>query len=314
MRSLLLAVLVALTACDDGSHLHAQDITAYGQLYVPEVMIALDVSEAMAPRLPELTSTLAQLVGSAPDFTWGLTEFPSAARPTCANEAVDATVPTARAEPGTLGSQAQKVAAALEESITARGDRNAAEAVHEAAFADRLQEHFTMLITSGDDACGADLVSEVRARSLDNVRTIIISYGPSTPALNDAASAGGFARLCPTGNECGDGETCELGVCSNAAYVARDPAELTAVFHEIATPGAITFVSTCDFPLAVIPASEKRVTVYVDGDDTLPGPDTWALNNGGGLHLQGAVCVRAQRAPVTAPLAIAVVVDDRPWP
>ena len=317
MRAPGVVLLLSLGACGpsgDAVHIHSESKTVIARPRVPEIVVALDVSNDMAAQLPDVTQALARFISGQPmSAVWGLIEFPSAARPLCADEVVDPVVPiVAVTDKATqLPGQMAQVVAALG-GVAARGDRDVVMAVHDAAFVDPERGHYVLLITTGDDTCGNSLATAVKARGMEGVRTIVIGYGAPAASLDAAAKAGGFARLCPSGTdaECGTDNTCAMGVCTHAAYFAQDSAGLTAALSELtATLGSDTI---CKFTLEVTPASEQRVSVYVNGTPKSPGPDTWSLLSHGQLQFNGQLCDELGISDPDSPVMLTTLVDDRP--
>ena len=311
MKRLLLIVAAGCGTANDSTHLHTQTKTVAARNPAPDVMIALDVSEAMAPQLPGLTGALSAFVAANPEaMAWGLMEFPSAAQPTCADEVVDTAVPIPTLTESQLSAQSADVMAALN-AVSPRGDRDAVIAVHDAAFADPDRDHFVFLITSGEDACGNSLATAALDRRSDGVRTLVVGYGPSAPWLDDTAVTAGFRWLCPGGtdSECGPNNTCgSTGACTHTAYLAHDPAELTEVLNALFTP--LGSAALCNYTLEVVPASQERVTVFLNGAQIPPGADTWQLS-GDQVLFKGAVCHELGISTAQAPVTVTVVVDDR---
>ncbi len=314
-------VVIALTGCNAtpppsvDSHIHVQQITVATQSLAPEVMLALDVSAEMSPQLGTLQSVLGPFIQAhAATAVWGLTTFPSSTKATCADAAFDfpAPIPATDNLPSQLEAQATQVATAIND-LQAVGARDVAAAVKGATFNDPDREHFVLLITSGDDACGASLVDTVKALRTSNVRTIVVSFGPSATPLDAAATAGGFAAVCPqqTDAECGTNNTCDTttDVCTHASYAAVDGPGLAQTLTQLTTP--IAGLVPCDFHLDVVPSKLARLSVLVNSVVTVPGPDTWVWNIDT-VHFQGALCGEMEQATEFTPVNLEFQIDDRP--
>lgn len=91
-----------------------------------------------------------------------------------------------------------------------------------------------------DQTGSVQSVTALRTRS---IKTIVVGFGADVVAssdgfnvLNGMASAGGFVRTCPTGNECGAGNTCVAAshTCVQSFYAASTRAELQTALADIA--------------------------------------------------------------------------------
>ncbi|MBK7861617.1 MAG: adventurous gliding motility lipoprotein CglB [Archangiaceae bacterium] len=96
-----------------------------------------------------------------------------------------------------------------------------------------------------DQSASAGATASLRAK---NIRTIVVGFGADFDStsdgfavLNDLASAGGYVRRCPNGNECGSGNTClsTTHTCAQAFYKAQTTAELSAALAEISATIAL---------------------------------------------------------------------------
>ncbi|MBN8232906.1 adventurous gliding motility lipoprotein CglB [Corallococcus macrosporus] len=156
-------------------------------------------------------------------------------------------------------------------------------------------------------------VQEVNALKANGIRTIVIGFGAETssgngPAvLNEMALAGGFARDCKVDLDCGAGDTCNQGsgFCNRAFYQAGNREELAsalkAISEELAT------IDPCFIKLdpSQLPSDDKLVVVYIDGERTLAGPDTWSMGPAG-VTFTGSACAKLESSRPEDPVEVEV--------
>jgi hypothetical protein len=132
----------------------------------------------------------------------------------------------------------------------------------------------------------AGSTANVQALRQKNIKTIVVGFGAETTsgdafnALNDMASAGGFARVCPLGTdaECGAGNVClPTKECQKKYYAAANATDLAKALTEIA---AGIDKEPCVFRLDTAPSDNEFVSVLLNGKREEPGPTTWQFDPG----------------------------------
>ena len=129
-------------------------------------------------------------------------------------------------------------------------------------------------------------MAAVSALKANKISTIVIGFGAETSAgdgpsvLNEMARAGGYARDCKASVDCGAGDTCDVttGLCGRSFYQAGNREELAAALKSISEeiqPGEPCFT---ELEPSQLPSDDKLIVVYIDGERTLAGPDTWSLD------------------------------------
>jgi hypothetical protein len=309
MKTFALAVFVCLAACSQPKQ-HVQEQTVTAQPLGPEVLIAQDVTDATtldAARTalgPVLSQNLSHVV-------FGLSEFPAPMQAASCPATVGSVVPLI---PNTntdaeLASRAQSVSTALG-AASAGGMRNAAAAVAGASFVSTDRQHFILLITSGDDACGASLLDAVKALRLKFVRTVVVSTGP---ALDDIATAGGFQATCPMGTdaECGPSNSCDKTklVCTHSTFFAPDAATLSSLLQSLFTPLISDTASVCSMFLESQPQAGSTLEVSLNGQMQPEGPVTWTLESGKIVFHDG-LCDELKSSTPQSPVTVRVVETD----
>jgi hypothetical protein len=308
MKTFALAVFVCLAACSQPQqHVTEQNITA--RRLGPEVLIAQDVSDATtldAARMalaPVLSQNLSSVV-------FGLSEFPAPTEASSCPATVNSVVPIT---PST-GTDAELAARAASvnthlASASAGGTRDAAAAIAGASFVSTSRDHFILLITSGDDACGASLLDAVKAQRSKFVRTVVVSTGP---ALDDVATAGGFQATCPMGTdaECGPNNSCNTSslVCTHATFFAPDAASLgtmlQGLFTPLGDPGSV-----CSFALANAPQPGSTLEVSLNGQMQAESQVTWTLESGRIVFHDG-LCDELEHSTPESPVTLQIVETD----
>ncbi|MHA7632007.1 adventurous gliding motility lipoprotein CglB [Corallococcus sp. M7] len=156
-------------------------------------------------------------------------------------------------------------------------------------------------------------VTAVSALKANKISTIVIGFGAETSAgagpgvLNEMARAGGFARTCKASVDCGAGDTCDVstGFCGRSFYQAGNRDELASALKAISE--AIQPGEPCFTPLepSQLPSDEKLIVVYIDGERTLAGPDTWSLEQGG-VRFTGSACAKLESSRPEDPVSVEV--------
>jgi hypothetical protein len=310
MKTHALAVFVLAGACAQPSQ-HVQQLTVTARQLGPEVIVAQDVSTALP--LESARQALPPVLAHNPsEIVFGLTEFPSPALTLpalCATTlpSVVPIMPTMDSVDVVLA-QAQTVQRALEAAAVG-GQRNATAAVSGATFVSTERDHFVLLITSGDDTCGASLSDAVKAQRLAGVRTVVVSTGP---ALDDVATLGGFQATCPFGTdaECGAGNACDTSslVCTHATFLAPDAAAMSATMQRIFA--TLSPDSVCTMILDSAVQSGTTVEVLINGNTVPEGDHTWTVEGGQRIAFHDAVCAELSRSTPHAPAKIQVVTTD----
>jgi hypothetical protein len=301
---------VGLTACAPDPHLHTQTKSVTATNPPPEVMLLVDASTQMAPQFDELRSALSEMLSVAGEkFLWGLTVFPGAPNATCTGDAAAALAPIPAAEDGaTRVSQSADVITRLA-SVAAGGARRPAFALQQVQFKDPTRDHLIMLITSGDDECGAFVSSALGTRP-PSEPLLVIGFGPSASHFDSWVKVAGAS--CPNGTdaECGADNPCTKGLggaCTHPSYLARNGAELMPALMGIVAPFTD---SICAYTLETPASGIDRVQVYINHVHTPPGDDTWSLSEQRIIFL-GEVCRELRDSTTRAPVFVEVVVDDR---
>jgi hypothetical protein len=142
-------------------------------------------------------------------------------------------------------------------------------------------------------------VREVKDLQARGIKTFVIGFGAETssgdgPAvLNEMALAGGFARTCKANLDCGTGDTCNLasGFCNRAFYQAGNREELAAALKDISEK--LETGDPCFIPLepSQLPSDNQLIVVYIDGERTAGGQDSWTVESGG-VRFAGSTCNR----------------------
>jgi hypothetical protein len=207
---------------------------------------------------------------------------------------------------------------------------------------DELRQNFVLLLTDGAPNCNAQhpattlaacrcvLVScgsepnitkigclddegstrAVQALKDQNIRTIVVGFGADAAggdafnALNDMASAGGFARQCPNGTdaECGSGNVClSTGECQKKYYAATNATELATALATIASG---LDPDPCGFRLDTVPSDNEFISVLLNGERVEPGPTTWEYDPAN-QRIQfiesGSICPQLKEATPATP-------------
>ncbi len=166
-----------------------------------------------------------------------------------------------------------------------------------------------------DDVATVNVISELKSK-LD-ITTVVLGFGADTAAasaastLQEMAIAGGFGpRLCPNKTQsCGPTNPCDLGtgLCSKQWYEATDEASLADALNQIyAGVGA----AACVVPLTVVPSTQDLISVVVNGNPVLSGPDTWSYQPADGgaptLVFVGQLCTEIQASTKENPLQLQI--------
>ncbi|MGO8968303.1 MAG: adventurous gliding motility lipoprotein CglB [Myxococcaceae bacterium] len=166
-----------------------------------------------------------------------------------------------------------------------------------------------------DDVATVNVIGELK--SVQKITTVVLGFGADTAApaaaatLQAMAIAGGFApRLCPNKTQdCGPTNPCDLstGLCSKQYYEATDATSLADALNQIYTGvGA----KACVVPLEVTPTNEDLISVLVNGNPVLSGPDTWSYQPADGgtptLVFVGSLCTEIQASSKADPLQLQI--------
>ncbi|CAM4463766.1 adventurous gliding motility lipoprotein CglB [Corallococcus exiguus] len=161
-------------------------------------------------------------------------------------------------------------------------------------------------------------VSAVSALKANLISTIVIGFGAETSAgdgpsvLNEMARVGGYARDCKASVDCGAGDTCDVatGLCGRSFYQAGNREELAAALKSISEaiqPGEPCFTK---LEPSQLPSDEKLIVVYIDGERTLAGPDTWSLDlskpEAPGVRFTGSACTKLESSRPEDPVSVEV--------
>ncbi|WP_233610259.1 adventurous gliding motility lipoprotein CglB [Corallococcus sp. AB049A] len=161
-------------------------------------------------------------------------------------------------------------------------------------------------------------VAAVEALKGNKISTIVIGFGAETSVgdgpsvLNEMARAGGFGRDCKVNTDCGAGDTCDFstGFCNRSFYQAGNRQELADALKEISEaiqPGEPCFT---ELEPTQLPSDEKLIVVYIDGERTLAGPDTWSLDLSDpdklGVRFTGSACAKLEASRPEDPVKVEV--------
>ncbi|MCY1045308.1 adventurous gliding motility lipoprotein CglB [Corallococcus sp. bb12-1] len=156
-------------------------------------------------------------------------------------------------------------------------------------------------------------VAAVQSLKAREISTIVIGFGAETSAgagpqvLNEMARAGGFARECRADLDCGAGDTCDVSAkrCGRAFYQAGNQVELAAALKAISEK--IKREEPCYIPLdpSQMPSDPSLIVVYINGERTLGGPDSWSVVDTG-VRFTGSTCARLEASRPEAPVSVEV--------
>ncbi|RKH58833.1 adventurous gliding motility lipoprotein CglB [Corallococcus llansteffanensis] len=156
-------------------------------------------------------------------------------------------------------------------------------------------------------------VAAVKDLKSRRISTIVIGFGAETSAgdgpsvLNEMANEGGFARTCQADVDCGAGDSCNLNtkLCGRAFYQAGNREELASALKKISEQ--LATVDPCFIKLdpSQLPSDKQLIVVYINGERTLEGPDTWTLGDSG-VTFTGNACARLEASRPEAPVNVEV--------
>jgi hypothetical protein len=155
-------------------------------------------------------------------------------------------------------------------------------------------------------------VEAVRELAGKEITTIVIGFGTETaagdgPAVLDAmARAGGFARTCKEGEtSCGPNDPCDAvtRLCQRPFYQAGNQTELAQVLESISKEVVNLQPCLVELDPSQLPSDPKLIVVYVEGERTPAGADTWELTDEGVLFT-GAMCERIKASTPDAPINV----------
>jgi hypothetical protein len=145
-----------------------------------------------------------------------------------------------------------------------------------------------------------------------DISTIVIGFGAETAGgdglnvLNGMAEAGGFPRKCKVDADCGT-DACEtaVGLCSRRFYQAGNQEELSKALAAISNLVVVQDPCLIGLDPSDAPSDPKLIVVYVDGQRTTEGDDTWKLTDKG-VVFQGATCEKLKASRPEAPVKVEV--------
>lgn len=156
-------------------------------------------------------------------------------------------------------------------------------------------------------------VAQVDSLKSRGIKTIVIGFGAELASgtgpevLNAMADKGGFARVCPTGqdSECGSlGCDTATNTCRQKFYQAANGDDLAKALLDIQKRVG---VEPCSYRLESRPSDPDLLSVLVEGENVVSGPDTWvydASTGDGVVKFQGALCDRLQNATTRDPISV----------
>ncbi|QSQ27300.1 adventurous gliding motility lipoprotein CglB [Pyxidicoccus parkwayensis] len=157
-------------------------------------------------------------------------------------------------------------------------------------------------------------VTAVRELAAKKITTIVIGFGTETaegsgPAVLDAmARAGGFARTCEAGETtCGPNDPCDpvTRLCSRSFYQAGNQAELADALEAISKKVVNPEPCLIKLDPSQLPSDPKLIVVYIDGERTLTGDNSWTLEDRGVLF-NGNACERIKASTPDSPIDIEI--------
>lgn len=151
------------------------------------------------------------------------------------------------------------------------------------------------------------------AQHAGGIKTIVVGFGSDFGSgdgfdtLNAMAIAGGFSRTCPNSlnSECGTGGVCDTNtkLCQTAFYAAANATELATALLQIRD--ILNAQTVCTYVLDAAPTTNDLVSVIIDGDATVSGPDTWELN-AGTITMKGALCDKLMKSDTAHPVKVEI--------
>lgn len=309
MRTPLLAALVlvgcGVSATPEPTPTYRQSKTVVARQAEPNVMLALDRSTAMAPRLGDVKAALADFLPRTTELRTALTLFPADGS-SCG---FSAPIPE-------FGNSSAAIATQVG-SLTTAGDASALDALLGARQLpdSPSREDFVLLVTSGELGCGAttdQLVQAAKDLRQRQIRTIVVTTGATLPdatvddRLSQVSRAGGFVLTCPNGSaaECGEGATCGADLfCSRPYVFGSNAQELAAALALLVAKPPESDLHLCRFSVDRLPSASEHATLLLNGVEVAPGPDTWAFTSDAVLFL-GRTCSALQRTTVLDPIEL----------
>lgn len=149
-------------------------------------------------------------------------------------------------------------------------------------------------------------------KSEKSISTIVIGFGAETAGgdglevLNGMAEAGGFPRTCASNADCGS-DTCDTatGLCSRRFYQAGNQDELSKALAAISERVVVTDPCLIKLEPNQVPEDRNLIVVYVNGQATKPGDDTWEMTDRGVLF-KGSTCEQIKASRPDAPVNLEV--------
>lgn len=156
-------------------------------------------------------------------------------------------------------------------------------------------------------------VAQVDSLKSRGIKTIVIGFGAELASgtgpevLNAMADKGGFARVCPTGqdSECGNlGCDSATKTCRQKFYQAANGDDLAKALIDIQKRVG---VEPCSYRLESKPSDPDLLSVLVEGENVTSGADTWVYDDSTGdgvVKFQGALCTELQNATTKDPINV----------
>jgi hypothetical protein len=165
-------------------------------------------------------------------------------------------------------------------------------------------------------------IGAVSALAQKEIGTIVIGFGADTgasigrPTLNNMAVTGGYQRECTTNADCGTGDTCAGGNCTNIKfYQAANGAQLAQVLLQLQKRLLETDPCVVKFAPEDAPQNgdyETYLVVYVNGQKQAPNqPDTWTysvdpVSGQPTVTFVGSTCTDLQNSDATHPVDVQI--------
>ncbi len=125
-------------------------------------------------------------------------------------------------------------------------------------------------------------VQKVKELREKGIRTIVVGFGAELASGNGPAVLNAMARE-------GGVPRCVEGACTTAFYEAANGVELSEALRKIWE--TLIIVDPCDFRLSARPSDPRYLSVLVDEQNLVPGPDTYSYDSEANkVTFLGAVC------------------------
>ena len=301
-----------------------ETVQVFGRGAKPNVMLLVDTSGSMNDPAGTGRSRWEELVGAMDTFLpanggivrFGLARYPEFVSGNTTTQCNPSSAVLETLPPGEEAVDLQAKATAVRDrirSLTRGGGTPTAASLRFMLTRDELKDterkNIIVLMTDGLPNCAqpdqgaldrAGSVQAVTDLAAAGISTIVIGFGAATAdpgalaTLNDMAAAGGYPRGCTQGDT-----SCRR------FYQAGTQAELNQVLESIVD---VVVGTACFVKLDSPPSDPRLIVVYVDGQPTEQGPDTWSLESAvtPGVTFNGALCRRIEESTQRNPVDIRI--------